>query len=254
MESYESIRDSSPVIPQDVRNAWKEADGSERLLRGQYERLIEDGDLNDEAKARRAGELYEKQRPLIERKKQTAKDALIKASKSAVKSSIPKPSGEATSSADPTKLLLDQNEASRILRTLDRKANKGPFSQNSGEYLKQEYERGLEVGGVEGGAICRGALRVAQELGLGDEWLPRNDRQYELLDNARRLEHYAGLISTDAPKPPKSLSKTAGRGSYAQSSPVLGLAPASGTPITAGGGSHNSASKRTTRRSRKNFS
>ena len=254
-ETYESIRDHSDIVPRDVRVAWIEADQAERMLRGQYETLAEDTDLNDEAKARRASEIYEGRREVVERKKQAAKDALIKASKSAVKSSIPRPSGEATSSVDPTKLLLDQNEANRIVRTVERRGDKGPFSQSSSEYLKQEYERGLEIGGVEGGAICRGALRAAQELGAGGEWLPRNDRQRELLDNARRLEHYAGLIATDAPKPPKSLGK-ASRERFAQRTHVLGLAPASGPPISTGDASHNSASrpKQGARRSRKNFS
>ena len=255
-ETYESIRDHSDIVPRDVRVAWIEADQAERMLRGQYETLAEDTDLNDEAKARRASEIYEGRREVVERKKQAAKDGLIKASKSAVKSSVPRPSGEATSSTDPTKLLLDQNEANRIVRTLERrKDQKGPFTQSSSDYLKEEYRRGIEVGGVEGGAICRGALRAAQELGAGDEWLPRNDRQRELLDQARRLEHFSGLISTSAPKPPKSLGK-ASRERFAQRTPVLGLAPASGPPISTGDASHNSASrpKQGARRSRKNFS
>ena len=118
-ETYENIRDNSDIIPRDARVAWIEADQSERFLRGQYERLLEDADLNDEAKARRANELYEGRREAVERKKQAAKDALIRASKSAVKGSIPRPSGEATSSSDSTKLLLDQNEANRIVRTIE---------------------------------------------------------------------------------------------------------------------------------------
>ncbi len=205
-ETYESIRDHDEIIPRDVRVAWIEADQSERFLRGQYEQLAEDKDLNDEAKARRANELYEGRREAVERKKQAAKDALIKASKSAVKSSIPRPSGEATSSTDPTKLLLDQNEANRIVRTIERrKGQGGPFSQNNSEYLAEEYKRGIEVGGVEGGSICRGVLRAAQELGLGDEWLPRNDRQNKLLDDARRLEYFSELIDTKAPRPPSGI-------------------------------------------------
>ena len=251
-ETYEHIRDNSEIIPRDARVAWLEADQAERMLRGQYETLAENADLNDEAKARRATELYEGRREAVERKKQAAKDALIKASKSAAKSSIPKPSGEATSSVDPTKLLLDQNEANRIIRTLERRDGKGPFSQNRGEYMAEEYRRGLEVGGVEGGAICRGVLRAAQELGVGDEWLPRNDRQRELLDHARRLEYFSGLISTSAPKPPKSLGKASGK-RFMQPAPVVA---SGGPPLSAPDGSHGGASrpKRASRRSRKNFS
>lgn len=251
-ETYENIRDNSEIVPREARVAWIEADQSERMLRYQYDRLTEDADLNDEAKARRAGEVYEQHRKGIERKKQAAKDSLIKASRSAVKSSIPTPSGEASSSTDPTKLLLDQNEANRIVRTVERRGDKGPFSQSSSEYLKQEYERGLEIGGVEGGAICQGALRAAQELGAGDEWLPRNDRQRELLDQARRLEHFSGFISTSAPKPPKSLGKASGK-RFMQPAPVMS---SGGPPLSAPDDSHGGASKqkRASRRSRKNFS
>ncbi len=73
-ETYEGIRDHEEIIPRDVRVTWIEADQAERMLRGQYERLVEDGDLNDEAKARRAHELYEGRREGVERKKQAAKD------------------------------------------------------------------------------------------------------------------------------------------------------------------------------------
>ncbi len=259
-ETYESIRDSSDIVPRDVRVAWIEADQAERFLRGQYEQLTEDKDLNDEAKARRANELYEGRREAVERKKQAAKDALIKASKSAARSSIPRPSGESTSLTDPTKLLLDQNEANRIVRTIERrKGQGGPFSQNSGEYLAEEYERGLEVGGVEGGSICRGALRAAQELGLGDEWLPRNDRHRKLLDDSRRLEYFSELIDTKAPRPPRSLQKAArtSRERFAQRTPQAVMAPASGPPISATssghmeGGTSTGGESRTSKRPRR---
>ncbi len=252
-ETYESIRGNSEIIPRDVRVAWLEADQAERFLRDQYERIVEDADLNDEAKARRANELYEGRREAVERKKQAAKDALIKASKSAVKSSIPRPNGESTSSTDPTKLLLDQNEANRIVRTIERrKGQDGPFSQNSGEYLAEEYKRGLEIGGVEGGSICRGVLRAAQELGMGDHWLPRNDRQNKLLDDARRLEYFSELIDTKAPRPPRSLQKAARTSGkrFAQRTPQAVMVPASGPPMPAAEGSSSGTSgpKRATKK------
>ncbi len=252
-ETYESIRDYEQIIPSGVRETWIKADQSERMLRWEYERLTEDGDLTDEARARRAGALYEKHRPLIERRKKEAKDALVKAAKSAEKSSIPRPQGEALSSTDPTKLLLDQNEASRIIRTIERrKGQGGPFRPDTGDLLRQEYTRGMEIGDTEGGAICRGVLRASQELGMGDDWLDsvRNDRQRKSLDNARRLEYYSGLISTSAPELPKSL-KAAGRGAVRQRGPAPLLVPASGSPAPMPSASPDGAKK--TRR-KKNFS
>jgi hypothetical protein len=242
-EKYEDIRNHSDIIPRDTRVEWIEADQAEGMLRYQYDRLAQDGDLTDEARARRAGELYERHRERIERKKKAARDALAKAAKSAEKGPVPRPPGEGLSSTDPTKLLLDKNEAGRIVRTVERrKGQAGPFRQDTGDLLRQEYARGLEIGGVEGGSICRGVLRASQELGVGDDWLDslRNDRQRESLDDARRLEYYAGLISVKAPEPPKSLRKSSGRGG----GPTPLLVPASGS----GGGS------RATKRRRKKAS
>jgi hypothetical protein len=122
-ETYENARDNSDIIPQDTRVKWIEADQAdqaERMLRYQYDRLAEDGDLTDEARARRAGELYERHGERIMRKKREAREALVKAAKSAEKSSIPRPQGEALSSTDPTNLVADQNEAARIVRTVKR--------------------------------------------------------------------------------------------------------------------------------------
>jgi hypothetical protein len=108
--------------------------------------------------------------------------------------------------------------------------------------LRQEYARGLEIGGVEGGSICRGVLRASQELGVGDDWLDslRSDRQRQSLDDARRLEHYAGLISVKAPEPPKSLRKPSGRGG----GPAPLLVPASGSPFPASGGGSRATKRR----------
>jgi hypothetical protein len=216
------------------------------MLRHQYDRLAEDGDLTDEARARRACELYERHRDGIERKKRAAQDTLVKAAKSAEKNSVTRPPGEALSSTDPTKLLLDQNEASRIIKPIERRKGQGPFRQDSGELLRQEYARGLDIGGVEGGAICRGVLRASQELGMGDDWLSslRSETQHKSIDNARRLKYFSELISTEAPKPPRSLEKAAKQSrerSNRRTAPLL--VPASGSPIPAPGGSSRATKK-----------
>jgi hypothetical protein len=127
-ETYEDIRDNSDIIPTGAREVWLKGDQAERMLRFRYERLQEDTDLTPEAKSRRAEELYEEQRIGIESKKQAAREALVKAAKSMEKNSVPRPQGEALSSTDPTKLLLDQNEAGRIVRTIERRKDApGPF-------------------------------------------------------------------------------------------------------------------------------
>lgn len=246
-ESYEGIRDNSDLIPQDVRRQWIEADQSERMLRQAYERIDQDQDITGEAKARLANEAYEQHRTRIEGRKKAARESLLKAAKSREQFSIPRPSGEALSSNDATKLVADQNEAARLVRTIERRQDKpGPFTFNAGEYLAQEFKRGLEVGGAEGGSIVRGCLRAGQELGGGDQWLDhvRGDKHLKALDDARRLEHFAGLISTKAPKPPKSLAKAARPGRISESGPAPVLALGAGPAISAGGSGHGARKKR----------
>jgi hypothetical protein len=205
-------------------------------LRSQYERLEQNQDLTQEAKSRQAQELYEEQRSRIEGKKKATREALIKVAKAAERSATPKPRGELLTSSDPTRLLLAQNEAERILRVVNKRSGNPIFGGGAGAYLKREYARGIELGSVEGAAVCAGTLRAAEELGVSTEEVVgslRTDSQRELLDNAQRLEYFAELIST-APKPPRSLGKAArleSRDLNRRSAPIL--VPASGPPTPA---------------------
>jgi hypothetical protein len=206
---YEQLRDS--VGPQ-LREEWMKADQFAERLQQSYQRLLEDEELTSEAKERRARELEANQGQQVAQKRKALRESLLKASKGAEKSSIPMPGGEGLTSDDPSKLLASQNEAARIVRTLERRAEKGPFGDaGHSDYLKAEYERGLEVGGTEGGAICRGALRAATEMGLGDEWLPRAERHHESLEKARRLFVAAHSISANPPPIPRGLSSSGRR-------------------------------------------
>ena len=205
---YEQLRDS--VGPQ-LRDEWMRTDQQAERLNQSYERLLADEELTAEAKQRRAEQLFEQQGQQVAHKRKALRESLLRASKSAERSSIPVPGGEGLTSDDPAKLLASQNEAQRIIRTLERRAEKSPFGdQGHSDYLRSEYQRGLELGGVEGGAIIRGALRASAEMGLGDgagaEWLPRGERHHEALDRARRLLHAADSISTSPPPIPRGLS------------------------------------------------
>jgi hypothetical protein len=201
---YEQLRDScGPTLKEE----WLRADQAANILSLNYQTLLKDDELTTEAKERKAQQLFENQGQKVAAKRKALRESLLRASKSAEKSSIPMPGGEGLTSSDPAKLLASQNEAGRIVRTLERRAERGPFGDaGHSDYLKAEYERGLEVGGVEGGAICRGALRAADEMGLGDEWLPRQDRHHEALDRARRYLVAAESISTSPPPIPRGLS------------------------------------------------
>ena len=217
MESsnYESLKNAH-FIPSEAREAWVRADQVERTLRDAYQRLENDEDLTPEAKQRRAAELLETQGSQVEERRKKARETLLKHAGYAEKNSIPCPSGEGLTSTDVNKILLDQNEANRIVRTVERRQSQGgPFKQSSADILTAEYRRGLELGGFEGGAICRGVLRAAGEFGVSAEEVVgplRSERHNESLDNARRLLYAADLISTDAPQPPRSLTGRSGAG------------------------------------------
>ncbi len=261
-ESYENIRDSSEIIPQEVRVKWVEADQTARTLRDRYAQLEQDADLTLEAKSRKAEELYQQQRSRIEDKKQAAVKALRAEAEFAERQSIPHPAGQSRVATDAQSLLLDQNEAARIVRTAERRKDApGPFKQGDSDFLRQEYKRGLKLGGLEGGVLCRGVLRAAGELGISSHEVldsSRDDRQRERLDDARRLEYFSGLIDTKAPRPPRSLQKAArtSRERFAQRTPQAVMAPASGPPMPAAEGSSSGPSgpKRAAKKRRKSFS
>jgi hypothetical protein len=224
---YEQLRDS--VGPQ-LREEWMKTDQAAERLQHSYQTLLKDEELTKEAKERRAQELDERQGQQVAAKRKALRESLLRAAKGAEKASIPMVSGEGLTTDDASKLLASQNEADRIRRTLERRAE-GPFG-NSGhtDFLKSEYERGLELGGVEGACIARGALRASAEMGLGSgaeaEWLPRQERHYEVLDKARRLYHAADNISTTRPPMPRGLSGSNRR------SPVHGLSAPSGDRVS----------------------
>jgi hypothetical protein len=125
--------------------------------------------------------------------------------------------------ADTSKLLASQNEATRIIRKLERSSarqSSSPFKPNTAEALKEEYARGLEIGGMQGGVICRGVLMAADELGVDTSQVVdgfRKQRHHESLERARHAERVADLIGTRIkveppfPRPGSRAARMAGR-------------------------------------------
>jgi hypothetical protein len=203
-ESYEQLRDSATG---EAGEAWKTADREESNLRALYRELKEDPRYTDEHKAQTAWAAFERAKEKIVANKAKVCERLEKQARTGERFSIPMPEGEGLITTDTNKLLASQNEASRILRKLDRLASNsvGPFKPDREEVLKSEYERGLQIGGVQGGAICRGVLEAADELGVD---------KHEVVDDFRRQSHRNSLedaerasmltqhISKQVPEPP----------------------------------------------------
>jgi hypothetical protein len=223
-ETYEQLRDSATGEGAD---AWRAADREESNLRSLYRELKEDPRYTDDHKAEKAWRRYEASKEKIETGKVEARELLAKQARSAQRFSVPMPDGESLITGDTQKVLASQNEASRIIRKLDRlqASSKGPFKPDRMELLRAEYQHGLETGGVAGAAICRGVLDAADELGVDTNAVVngfRKQRHHESLERAQHAARLTQLIGGKVPEPPFSRPGAArGRGSEPRQSGTL---------------------------------
>jgi hypothetical protein len=213
-ESYEQLRDQATG---EGAEAWRRADHEQSKLRALYITLKEDPRYSEEHKAQQAWAAYEESREKIAGGHEKARELLAKQARSGERMSIPVPDGEGLITKDTTKLLASQNEASRIVRKIDRIANsaKGcPLKPDILDVLRQEYGRGLEVGGAQGGIVCRGVLAAADELGIDAHMVVdgfRKDRHRESLERAEHSERLVQFIGGRVPEPP--FARPGGKGS-----------------------------------------
>lgn len=207
MNTYEQLRNEAPGEGGD---AWREADKEASRLRTLYASLKEDARYNNDYKSETAWAAFDEAKDKIAENAAKARELLHKQARSAEEGSLPFPPQEPLNTQDTDKIIASQNEASRIVRKLDRmdarsREGKNPFKADKTEILRGEYGRGLEVGGVQGGAICRGALAAADELGVSRESVVsdfRKDRHREALGRAEHYSRLAAHISKKVPEPP----------------------------------------------------
>ena len=203
-ETYEQLRDSATG---EAGDAWKAADQEESSLRALYQELREDPRYTEAHKAQQAWESYESAKERIAEGKTKARELLEKQAHSAERSSVPFPAGEGIITSDTQKVLASQNEASRIIRKLDRldASAKGPFRPDWAEVLRQEYGQGMDTGGMQGGAICRGVLSACDELGIDVNAVVdsfRKERHHEALQRAQHASRLVQYIGKRIPEPP----------------------------------------------------
>jgi hypothetical protein len=214
MGTYEQLRDAATG---DGADAWREADRESNRLIETYESLRNDPRYTQEHKAERAWAAYDAAAGKIAANRAKARESFLKRSLTNERLSIPLPHEEVLNPSDTNKLLASQNEAQRVVRKLDRleASAKGPFKPDRVTVLREEYGRGLEAGSVQGGAICRGVLDAADELGVSRHEVVdgfRKDRHRESLEHAERFARLADVIGGKAPEPPFARPGT-GRGS-----------------------------------------
>jgi hypothetical protein len=202
-ETYEGLRDS--VENTEARAAWNDRDRREALLAETYRTLKDDPRYTEAHKAGQMWAAYDKQSEVIRAASEKARELLEREARGHEMMSVPRPKGENIFNLSTERLIASQNEAGRIVRKVQRLQDApGPFKMNTADVLKEEYAKGIEAGGVEGVAICKGALMAADELGVPDEFLDelRTPEQRELLDKAWRARRAAFSIPNRVSEPP----------------------------------------------------
>jgi hypothetical protein len=192
--SYEQLRDSTTG---QAGAAWISADAEEAKLRELYTSLKADPRYTQEHKASLAWSAFDEAKDSITASRAKARDLLEEQSRTAERQSLPFPDGEGPLTQDANKVLITQNEALRIVRKLDRLGDKGPFpsAETKLRMLREEYSKGLEIGGVHGGSICRGVLSAAEELGVDENSVVDEFRKERHRESYARAEHAMQLAS-----------------------------------------------------------
>jgi hypothetical protein len=203
LSSYESLRDSARG---QAAPLWKTADKEEATLGAYYEQLRDDPRFTEEHKSELAWSHYNQAKEKIVEGREKASEMLATDAATYRRQSLPMPGGEGPITQDPQKILITQNESQRINRKIARlQESPGPFRPDIASTLRQEYERGLEVGGTMGGALCRAVLAVADEQGIEPDSVVdsfRKDRHRELVERAQHAEHLRQYLGKRIKEPP----------------------------------------------------
>ena len=185
---------------------WRRADQARSDLTEFYRQLEADPRISDLARSERAWARYGLVRAEVEQAAPEARAKMAHSAEVAARQSIPTPEGEALTTSNTEKLLLTQGEQSRIYRQLDRlESARGPFKRTPAQVLKEEYTRGLQIGGPQGGAICRAVYEIARDTGVDIESIVdehRRDSHRRALEDAQGAEMRLQLVGKSVSKPP----------------------------------------------------
>jgi len=194
----------------------REVQALRRDLLRQYESLNGDEKYSDEHKATAAWQAYDKSKPLIEEKAKSAREKLLKSADEYEMSSIPFPGGQSLRTNSVELLSLTQGERARIVERLGyeppniarmKAAGKNvPASAEArpANVLREEYARGLDIGGVQGGAICRAVISLAEDRGMSVDDIVdehRRDWQRQRLQSAQDARIQARSVYSRVPLP-----------------------------------------------------
>src|SRR5215204_7005973 len=214
-DSRESSQGRRPSTNSGETLAW-EAQAARRDLVRQYESLDSDERYTDEHRATAAWQAYDESKPLIEQKANAAREKLLASADEYELSSIPFPGGQSLRTNSVELLSLTQGERARIVERLGyeppniarmKAAGKNvPASAEArpANVLREEYARGLDIGGVQGGAICRAVISLAEDRGMSVDDIVdehRRDWQRQRLQSAQDARIQARSIYSRVPLP-----------------------------------------------------
>jgi hypothetical protein len=206
LSSYEDLRGSARG---EAGELCKAADREEANLGKYYEQLQDDPRFTEEYRADLAWNRYNKAKEKIVEGRTKAGEQLASDATIYHRQSLPFPAGEGPITNDSSKILITQNEAQRISRKLTRLQESagaaGRFRPDITSSLREEYERGLEVGGTMGGALCRAVLSVADEYGVEVDRVVdayRKPRHRELIERAQHAEYLQNYLGKRVSEPP----------------------------------------------------
>ena len=211
--SYEEIRDSIPNSG--VREMWRAGDADAARARTEMQRVHEDESLSEEGKKQAAQRIIDRYAGKAQQHYADAREKAARSVDNAYDFSVPMPDGGALATSrakDSSELLAIQGEAARIvqkvtgksLQAMTKEVSQNPRDEGIREAagkraqaLREEYDRAMQLGGLEGKVLAHATLRAAEAMGVDydsvvDEF--RNDRQRRYVEEALQLQAFSGSI------------------------------------------------------------
>ncbi len=246
-----------------VQELLHDAEADQRALSRELEATLANEDLTDEARSRRAEELVERFGPKINERYREAKEKANTSAQSSYRFSLPFPEGKTYAQAqvkDTAEMLAVQGEADAIsqrivgqsLQEATKAASKNPrdkgireASKNTMQSLRQEFDKAMAVGGVEGRVRAMAIERVCEGMGVDLEGVVANhrtDTHRRALEDAFHFERAAQVL-------PSGKTQANPFASGRKGAKAVGTYSASNTALTMGSGRPKLFEKKERRRS-----
>ena len=211
--SYEELRDRIPDSA--VREMWRAGDADAARARTEMQKVHEDETLSEEGKKLAAQRIIDRYAGKAQQHYADAREKAARSVDNAYDFSVPMPDGGALTTSrakDSSELLAIQGETARMvqkvtgksLQAMTKEVSQNPRDEGIREAagkraqaLREEYDRAMQLGGLEAKVLAHATLRAAEAMGVEydsvvDEF--RNDRQRRYVQEALQLQSMYGSI------------------------------------------------------------